>query len=345
MTRRIFLGLWTIITPLVLTLFSTGAAVPIPRITPPTLDPKLHKNYTETIPGTKEQKVIFDMVAIPGGTFFMGSPKHEKGRKADEGPQHPVRIRPFWMGKCEVTWDEFDVYHHSNPRNKPTLHVINQRKHGDAVTRPTAPYVDETYGMGREGHPALGITHHAAMEYCHWLSKKTGKKYRLPTEAEWEWACRAGTATARFWGDSEKVLSEYACHEKNSEEVTFKVGKLKPNPWGLYDGYGNVSEWCLDHYAKEDYRQYSLLKLTLSPVRLPTKKHYSHVTRGGSYLSPASECRSASRVGSDPKWNQFDPTIPQSIWWLSNADFVGFRVVRAVTEQENLRKLRSRVTP
>jgi formylglycine-generating enzyme required for sulfatase activity len=300
-----------------------------------------HKSYTETIAGTD---IHFDMVAIPGGTFLMGSPPDEKGRNEDEGPQHPVTIRPFWMGKCEVTWDEFDSFWRNRPGEKEDKEP-EVPKNADAVTRPTPPYADPTFEKGREGHPVLCISHHSCMQYCRWLSVKTGKFYRLPTEAEWEYACRAGTRTAYFFGDDPKDLGEYAWFDGNvNDNKTREVGKKKPNPWGLYDMYGNVAEFCLDHYKKDYYASFSLDKPTLSPVLLPTEKRFPHVARGGSWADEAPLCRSAARVGSDLTWIKQDPQRPRSIWWLTDADFVGFRLVRAVEEQDNLKGFRSRIT-
>jgi formylglycine-generating enzyme required for sulfatase activity len=298
------------------------------------------KSYTQTIPGTS---VCFDMVAIPGGRFLMGSPADEAGRKDDEGPQHPVEIRPFWMGKSEVTWDEFDLYWKARP-GRPEDVQPDDITDADAVTRPTPPYADETFQKGREGHPVLGITHHAAMQYCRWLSLKTGKVYRLPTEGEWEYACRAGTTTAYYWGDDPKQIDAYAWYDGNSDELTHKVGSKKPNAWGLYDMIGNVSEWCVDVFDKDGYKSFPLDKPTISPVRLPTGQRFGHVVRGGSWADEAAACRSAARVGSDKSWIKLDPQRPQSIWWLTSAEFVGFRVVRPVEEQENLRGLHSKVT-
>jgi formylglycine-generating enzyme required for sulfatase activity len=316
--------------------------VPVhPRpLPPPKLQPSDHKDYTETIPGTK---VRFQMIAICGGAFLMGSPKDEKGRNDDEGPQHPVEIPPFWMGRTEVTWDEYDLFR----KGGPTSEEANEKartKDADAITRPTPTYPDQYRGMGKEGYPVVGVSHHGAMEYCHWLSKKTGKIYRLPTEAEWEYACRAGSKAAYFFGDNPKELGKYAWFEKNSTGTTYLVGRREPNPWGLCDMYGNVAEWCVDHYHKDFYRTLARDKTTLGPVNLPTIFRYPHVVRGGSWTDAPERCRSAARRSSHPDWNKIDPDQFKTLWWNWNDDTVGFRVVRAVQEQESLKGLRSKVT-
>src|SRR5437016_1432987 len=257
-----------------------------------------HKAYTETIPGSP---VKFDMAAIPGGTFVMGSPANEAGSQADEGPQHPVTIRPFWMGKTEVTWDEFDQYWKQEEGAKRE-NQTPQDKAADAVSRPTPPYADETFGHGREGHPVLCITHHAAMEYCRWLAAKTGKPYRLPTEAEWEYAARAGTTTPYFFGSDPKQLGDYAWFAANGEDLTHDVGKKKPNPWGLYDIYGNVAEWCLDSYDRDFYAKFPVDKPALAPAFVPDDKRFPHVARGGSWTEGPERLRSAARRGSDKTW-------------------------------------------
>jgi formylglycine-generating enzyme required for sulfatase activity len=189
------------------------------------------------------------------------------------------------------------------------------------------------------------MTHHCAMEYCRWLSALTGKTYRLPTEAEWEYAARTGTKTAYSFGDDPAKLGEYAWFAGNSKEETHPVGTRKPNPWGLHDMYGNVMEWCVDHYRKDYYSTFPADRLTLSPVLLPTERRYSHVARGGSWADEAAQCRSAARRGSDPSWSKHDPMRPQSIWWHTMMDGLGFRIVRPVEEQENLKGLKSSVTP
>lgn len=293
------------------------------------------KPYVETIPGTQ---VTFEMAPIPGGTFTMGSPPSEAGRSDDEGPQHQVTVGPFWMGKTEVRWDEYDLF--AFPRSLAP--GPRSPSGADAVTRPTPPYADETFGFTREGNPVISITHHAAMEYCAWLSAKTGKTYRLPTEAEWEYACRAGTTTKYSFGDDPARLGEYAWYLDNADAKPHPVGKKKPNPWGLHDVHGNVAEWCLDRYGKSFYSQFKEKLPALFPVLLPGEEEYPHVVRGGSWDDPAPRLRSVARRASHKEWNKRDPQDPQSIWWLTEAITVGFRVVRPLHEQENLRGFRSK---
>jgi formylglycine-generating enzyme required for sulfatase activity len=299
------------------------------------------KPYTETIPGTG---VKFDLVPIPGGTYTMGSPSTEKDRGDDEGPQHEVTIRPLWMGKYEVTWNEYDLFAESSVL-KDELEKLKDRKlELDGITRPTPPYTDMTFGYGHDKFPAICMTHHAAMEYCRWLSAKTGKAYRLPTEAEWEYACRAGTKTAYSFGDDPAKLGDYAWNADNSDGKPHPIGQKKPNPWGLYDIHGNVAEWCIDHYQKDVYATFPKDKPVLEPVLLPTEKRFPHTVRGGSWDDDPPGLRSAARRASDREWLRQDPQRPQSIWWLTEGVFVGFRVVRALEEQDNLKGLKSKVT-
>lgn len=304
----------------------------------PIIDEKKAKNFTEKL----TDRVSFEMIAIPGGTFLMGSPDNEPGRAANEGPQHPVTVKPFWIGKCEVTWDEYDLYWQKRPGAKKPVEPKDIL--ADAVTKPTPPYADETFGHGRDNQPALCMTIHAAMHYCQWLSAKTGKKFRLPTEAEWEWAARAGTTTPYFFGTDEAKLGDYSWYADNADDKTHVVAKKKANPWGLYDIYGNVAEWCLDYYQPDYYKTFPADKATLQPVNLPRVFRYPYVVRGGSWSQGPEKHRSAARMYSEQEWLKRDPQQPQSIWWMTDADFVGFRVVCVDDEQENLRELRSKIT-
>jgi formylglycine-generating enzyme required for sulfatase activity len=281
--------------------------------------------YTTNIVGSD---VNYDMVPIKAGKFKMGSPDNEEGRKPDEGPQHEVEIAAFWMGKHEVTWNEFELFMYPNEEKKtresknvdPTINALT-----DATTRPTQPYVEMSFGMGKEGFPAISMTQHAANKYCQWLSAKTGHFYRLPTEAEWEYAARAGTTTKYYWGDASdpKTIGEYAWFQNNSDFKYQKVGKKKPNPWGLYDILGNVIEWTLDGYDAEFYKK--------SPVSNPwnkATKPYPHSARGGSWDDDAGKLRIAARRASNADWKIQDPQLPKSIWYHTDAQWLGFRIVR-----------------
>ena len=285
------------------------------------------KPYTNTIPGTQ---VTYAMVPIPGGEFVMGSPDTEKARKPDEGPQHKVKIAPFWMGQCEITWNEYELFMYPDEERRTRATVPTDAagdKLADVVTHPSKPYVEMSFGMGKDGYPAIAMTQHAANKYCQWLSAKTGQFYRLPTEAEWEYACRAGTTTAYFFGDDPSKLGEYGWFEQNSDFKYQKVGKKKPNPWGLYDMCGNVVEWCLDQYDPEYYKQGGASSNLSEPWNKATKP-YPHSVRGGSWDDEATMCRSAARRGSDRSWKMQDPQLPKSIWYFSDAQWVGFRLVR-----------------
>src|SRR6266404_1705089 len=204
--------------------------------------------YTNFIPGTT---IKYAMVPIKGGEFMMGSPDSEAGRNPDEGPQHKVKLDPFWMEQCEVTWNEYEIFMFA----EQTAAKDPAHPGVDATSKPTKPYVEMSFGMGKDGFPAISMTQHAANKYCEWLSAKTGHFYRLPTEAEWEYAARAGTTTAYFFGDDPSKLGDYAWFEQNSDFKYQKVGKKKPNPWGVYDICGNVAEWVLDQYDADFYRQ------------------------------------------------------------------------------------------
>jgi formylglycine-generating enzyme required for sulfatase activity/mono/diheme cytochrome c family protein len=283
------------------------------------------KPYTNTIPGTR---VEFALMPIPGGEFTMGSPQNETGRQPDEGPLHKVKISPFWMGKCEVTWNEFELFMFADQERKfkaeiPTDPYVD--KISDAVSRPTKPYVEMSFGMGKEDYPTISMTQHSANKYCEWLSAKTGEYYRLPTEAEWEYACRAGTTTAYSFGDDPALLKQYAWYEKNSDFKYQRTGTKLPNPWGLHDMHGNVIEWCIDQY-KPTYQPFAS-STTLDPW-IKSTTPYPHSARGGSWDDSPEKLRSAARRYSDANWKVQDPQLPKSIWYHTDAQFLGIRVVR-----------------
>lgn len=269
------------------------------------------KAYEQEMPGST---VKFKMIPIPAGTFTIGSSTSDALRDDDEGPQKKISLSPFWIAEHEVTFAEWDAFFKSV--DVPQTKAIAL----DAVSRPTAQYIDLTWGMGRDGkQPTNSMSQAATMMYCKWLYAKTGIFYRLPTEAEWEYACKAGAT-----GDV-KNLKESAYFKDNSSAKFQKVAQLKPNPWGLYDMLGNLSEWTLDQYDATAYQKLS--DQSKDPLSPPAAR-YPRVVRGGSYVSDAKECRCTNRIPSLTDWNKRDPQIPKSRWWLTDGMSVGFRLVR-----------------
>jgi formylglycine-generating enzyme required for sulfatase activity len=169
------------------------------------------------------------------------------------------------------------------------------------------------------------MTQHAANKYCEWLSAQTGHFYRLPTEAEWEYACRAGTTTAYSFGDDPKKLSDYAWFNDNSNEKYQKIGIKKPNPWGLFDMHGNVMEWTADQFVPDYFKR---LKGNATNPFVKPQTLYPRSVRGGGWAGDAAQLRSAWRLGSDSAWELQDPQLPKSIWYLTDAPWVGFRLAR-----------------
>jgi formylglycine-generating enzyme required for sulfatase activity len=305
------------------------------------------KPYVETITGTK---FTLEMTPIPGGTFKLGSPASEAGREEHEGPQVEVEIKPFYMSTFEVRWGLFRFYaleemHEKQFGNVDLKNQPQREKDADAVTRPTNISFNTTIQgvVDMDDYPAACMSHHCALEFCRWLSAKTGKPYRLATEAEWEYACRAGTTTAYSFGDDAGKLGEHAWFAGNSDSQAQPVGKKKPNAWGLYDMHGNVEEWVVDFYAPDTYAKWSKAKQS-QPVVMPSKEKYSYVTRGGSWRDEPKDQRSATRHFSKEDWSDRDPQIPRSIWWHTEALWVGIRVVCPVEPQENLKNFQSPVT-
>ena len=288
------------------------------------------KEYSNKIPKTSAP---YTMLAIKGGEFMIGSPSSEKGRQDDEGPQAKVKISPFWMGKFEVTWDEYEPFMlTSDGRNKDGSRKVwaPTDKPQDLISQPTPPYQPMDFGMGRNGFPAICMSQHAANKYCEWLSAQTGHYYRLPTEAEWEYAARAGTTTAYFFGDDASKLKEYAWYFDNAPNFQYaKVGLKKPNPWGLFDIYGNVCELTLDQYYPDTYKNWAAQAGgVLGNKWVPSKTPYPHVARGGHFDDDPEMLRSAARRFSEPNWKQQDPQLPKSIWYFTDATWLGFRIVR-----------------
>jgi len=290
------------------------------------------KPYVEVIEHTD---VTFEMVPIPSGKFVMGSPDSEADRKSDEGPQRQIKIDPFWMGKCEVTWDEFEIWMFDMDiqlRSAKKLKATARDRAAEEyqLSQPTEPYCDMTFGMGRENYPAICMTQLAARVYCMWLTEKTGRFYRVPTEAEWEYACRAGTTTAYSFGDDPDDLDDYAWYFDNSDGEYHKVGTKKANPWGLHDMHGGVAEYVLDQHTPDGYPA-SSEEVLVNPLVTPTTL-YGRVVRGGSWDDDPDRLRSAARDFSVPEWKEQDPQIPQSRWYHTDALHVGLRVIRPLVE-------------
>jgi sulfatase modifying factor 1 len=290
-------------------------------------------DFTEQIPASG---VTFRMIAIPGGAFTMGSPADEPLREADE-IRREVTVDSFFIAEVEVTWDEYMEFYRQTAAEGRTTDTEGSRLKDDdvdAVTGATPPYgkPDQNWGMGQR--PAISMSWHAAETYCRWLSLVTGKHYRLPTEAEWEYACRAGTQTPYFFeGDPsgfEKrrifggkpdttVINTYVIYQGNSPSRTQEPSAVKANPWGLKNTSGNVAEFCSDIYEGTD----------------------EHVIRGGSYRDGAAGVRSAARdYTRTTDWLITDPQMPKSIWWYSDCFYVGFRVAMSnehLTQDSELR--------
>ena len=301
-----------------------------------------HKAYTEKI----NDKVSFDMMPIPGGTFLMGSPDDEKGRDANEGPQHPVTRQAVLDGKCEVTWDEYDIYWENRPKGRRRGPTITKKpdKLTDAITSPTPPYEDPTFGYGRRGLP--GHRGHASCGdgVLPLAVEEDGQDVSPADGGGMGMGVPGGHDDAVLCRRSAK-LGDYAWYEKNSNDMPHPVGKKKPNAWGLHDMHGNVAEWCLDSYQKDFYATLAEGQ-AVAAARSSCRRsdRYPDVARGGSWIDRPEKCRSAVRRGSDKTWLKRDPQSPQSIWWMTDADWVGFRVVRAVEEDERLKGVRSKVT-
>lgn len=277
------------------------------------------QSYAQELPGTE---LDVKMVVIPSGIFNMGSPNSEEGRNKDEGPQRRIEIDGFWMSSYEVTWQLYDLFlqrsidSEDNPKKQKEIAILV-----DAIAGATIPYVDMSLGMGTgKNLPVGNVTQLGASKFCEWLSAITGNFYRLPTEAEWEYAARGGSNEAYFFSPLDSLYN-YAWFEENSKKTYHEVGQKKPSAWGLYDMYGNVAEWTLDQYYNTAYSE------NFSSF-VPVEKQYPVVIRGGSYKDNGKSLRSASRAFSKPVWKQRDPQFPKSKWWFTDAPFVGFRIVR-----------------
>jgi len=231
------------------------------------------------VPGTT---VEFEMVRCPGGAV-------------EAEPGQSTTVRDLWVLTTEVTWDLYDVYVYA--LDKP-----NEAEDADAVTRPSKPYVPPDRGFGHDGYPAIGMTRHAAEQFCAWLSEATGLEARLPTRAEWIYLAGAGGGSAYAFGDEPGRLDEFAWHAENADRTPHPAGRKQANRWGLHDVHGNVAEWVMSDGPR--------------PIAM-----------GGSYRDDPEQCALRSSQRQRSSWNASDPQIPKSRWWLADCSWVGFRFV------------------
>ena len=292
--------------------------------------------YDETIPGTD---VTFRMIPVSGGTFTMGSDDKEEGRNTDEGPSFKVTIDPFWMGQNEVTWQEYKIYMSAcelfQTLQASGKRVITDENKADAITAPSALYDPTmTFTNGEDPlQPAVTMSQFAARQYTGWLSGLTARFYRLPSEAEWEYACRAGTTTPWSSGSDSGKLADVAWISENSDDTTHQVGTKTPNEWGFHDMHGNAAEWVVDELVESGYLRASSLKQPVDwTATIEWPQNLSpRIVRGGAYYDEPDQCRSACRRGSeDEDWKEVDPNYPKSPWWYTEepALGVGMRVLR-----------------
>ncbi len=298
--------------------------------------------YTVNVPGSD---VKIEMVPVPGGKFKFGSSEDSDGHVEDEGPQIELEVAPMWVAKFETTWHEYkyymSMYEVFKDLQDKGVRMISDENKSDAVTTPTPLYDPTfTYEYGQDLRlPAVTMTQYSAKQYTKWLSKLTSQQFRLPTEAEWEYACRAGSETEYYFGDDEDELEDYAWFYDNSDEVPHLVGEKKPNAFGLYDMHGNVMEWVIDGYTEDGYeaaadKEPKTVMEAIQWAETPDNR----VVRGGSFQDDPEMLRSAARRGSeDEDWKEEDPNIPLSPFWYSNdpARGVGFRIVRSFQPLDN----------
>jgi len=304
------------------------------------VDGKFMVPYLEKIPGTD---VVFEMIPIPGGTFRLGAGDSDAEKREDEGPQVELQVSPMWVAKTEIRWAEYKQYMKMYSIFKEFeaagTRLVTDENKPDAITAPTELYDPSfTFEYGEEpNQPAVTMTQYAAQQYTKWMSLLTGRQYRLPTEAEWEYACRGGTSTAYSWGDEAEPIDQYAWYFDNSESGPAAVGTKAPNAYGLHDMHGNVAEWTVNQYTPDGYAWLEKAiaeggKLNATEAVVWPTESYPCVARGGSWEMDPAELRSAVRLASDDEvWKEEDPNFPRSPWWFTSdpARGVGFRLFRS----------------
>jgi formylglycine-generating enzyme required for sulfatase activity len=231
----------------------------------------LAETSVRIVHGDFANSIGMELVWCPPGTFWMGSPEDEVGRYEDETLHEVTLTRGFWIGRHPVTQGQWEEVMGGNP----------------SEFKESGPHA-----------PVEEVSWDDAQEFCRALSERDGREYRLPTEAEWEYACRAGSTSAWCFGDDEEELGDYAWYDENSDDRTHPVGRKKPNAWGIHDMHGNVWEWCADWY--DDYPDIP------ATDPLGPEDGSPRVICGGSWSYNAEYCRSALRHGLDPDSRFFD---------------------------------------
>lgn len=227
--------------------------------------------------------------SVPGALFAFELIRVSGGRVTVPGRDGPVEVgvSPFWIGRTEVTWELYDLFVLDQD-------VARDRGGRDAIGRPSRPYGAPDYGFGHQGFPVISVAREAAEAFAVWLSERTGRKYRVPTEAEWVRAAELASAGNRVdagWNASTSGGTSHAVATRGADDL------------GLFDLAGNAAEWVISADGRR-------------------------VTRGGSWRDPPDQVGAGARAVQDDSWNERDPQFPKSRWWLSDGPFVGFRLVR-----------------
>ncbi|MCZ6836232.1 MAG: SUMF1/EgtB/PvdO family nonheme iron enzyme, partial [Planctomycetota bacterium] len=208
-----------------------------------------------------------------------------------EKDEQGTSVGGFWVSQTEITWEFYDVFIYRMDGSETT-----SKKDVDAISRPSKPYIAMDRGFGHAGYPAISVSFHGATEFCKWLSLKTGRDYRLPTEQEWKALCaRSGINTIN--------ATDHAWYKGNAKYKSHEVGSKKADALGLHDLWGNAQEWCV------------------------TQDNDEGVTLGGSYKNTLQHIGCGARAEPTSVWNASDPQFPKSVWWLADGGFIGFRVI------------------
>lgn len=234
---------------------------------------------TDSLPG---QRLAWELVRVPGGTVTV---------PGANGPVHR-RVEGFLIGRTEVPWELYDVFY-------LRLDVPRaERQRVDAIARPSRPYGAPDRGFGHRGYATISLTHESAVRFAAWLSERTGHRYAVASEAQWQRA-----ADLAFAGIAPEAFGEYAWFHANAEGTTHPIATRTPDKLGLFDLLGNVGEWT-------------------------TADDGTPILRGGSFLTRGADLALTYRERQIPHWNQTDPQEPKSRWWLSDGPFAGLRLVR-----------------